>query len=461
MKESQNTEWKESWRDEYLRWICGFANAEGGVLVIGRNDKGMVRGLSRAAKLLVDIPNKVRDILGIVVEVNLREQAGKEYLEIVVEPYPYPVSYKGEYHYRSGSTNQTLKGAALQRFLLGKQGLHWDGVPAPGLQLAACGKEAFEIFRRNAARSGRVDEAALQERDEVLLEHLQLVEGDYLKRPTALLFAKEPEKFVSGAYTKIGFFRTDDDLLYQDEIHGSLFVQVENILELLRTKYLKAYIRYEGIQRIEEYLFPIPALREAILNALVHKDYASAIPIQISVYEHQIVIWSPGHLPDDWTMEKLLGKHPSRPFNPLVANAFFRAGYVEAWGRGIEKIQRECREYDIPPPDFDPDLAGLMLTFHANPSRLTEVLGDGSRLDEKWGEKWGDKWGEKWGETMAAKRLRIARAMLRNPRVSTPQLAAELGMGITGIENHLKVMRESGCIRRVGPPRGGHWEILP
>ena len=94
------------------------------------------------------------------------------------------------------------------------------------------------------------------------------------------------------------------------------------------------------------------------------------------------MIWNPGQLPDEWTLEKLLGKHPSQPFNPLVANALFRAGYIEAWGRGIEKIQRECREYGVPEPTFDHGMSGLMLTFHANPHRLREVLGDGARLDK-------------------------------------------------------------------------------
>ena len=77
MKESQHTEWKESWRDDYLRWICGFANAEGGVLVIGRNDKGKVVGVPDANRLLVELPNKIRDLLGMVVEVNLREEAAR------------------------------------------------------------------------------------------------------------------------------------------------------------------------------------------------------------------------------------------------------------------------------------------------------------------------------------------------------------------------------------------------
>ena len=131
MKEHQHIEWKEIWRDEYLKWISGFANAEGGTLVIGRNDKGNVVGVADAKKLLVDLPNKLRDILGILVAVNLKRSAGKEMIEIVVEPYPYPVSYKGEYHVRSGSTKQELKGAALDQFLLKKRGLHWDGEPVP------------------------------------------------------------------------------------------------------------------------------------------------------------------------------------------------------------------------------------------------------------------------------------------------------------------------------------------
>ena len=127
MKESQQVEWKSSWRDDYLRWICGFANAEGGRLVIGRDDQGVAVGVKDAGKLMEEIPNKVRDILGIMVDVNLRKVEGKELVEIRVEPYPSPISYKGEYYYRSGSTKQELKGAALERFLLNKQGRHWDG----------------------------------------------------------------------------------------------------------------------------------------------------------------------------------------------------------------------------------------------------------------------------------------------------------------------------------------------
>ena len=133
MAEKQNIEYKPGWRDEYLKWICGFANAIGGRICLGIEDNGEIIGVSRSKKLMEDIPNKVRDILGILVDVNLYETDKGDYIEIVVEPYPYPVNYKGQYHYRSGSTKQELKGAALDKFMFRKKGKRWDGVPVPNV----------------------------------------------------------------------------------------------------------------------------------------------------------------------------------------------------------------------------------------------------------------------------------------------------------------------------------------
>jgi ATP-dependent DNA helicase RecG len=151
MKESQHTEWKESWRDDHLRWVCGFANAQGGVLVIGRNDKGRVVGIPDAARLLEELPNKIRDLLGIVVEVNLRGEGGREYLEVVTPAYSSPISYRGHYYQRSGSTVQELKGAALDRFLLRRQGRTWDGVPVPGVTIKDLSSAAVRRFRALAS----------------------------------------------------------------------------------------------------------------------------------------------------------------------------------------------------------------------------------------------------------------------------------------------------------------------
>lgn len=272
MSESQHIEWKASWRDEYLKWICGFANADGGSLIIGRSDNGDLVGIGNAQELLEIIPSKVRDLLGIVVDVNLIEESGKQFLEIVVEAYPSPISYKGQYHYRSGSTKQELSGAALDRFLLRKLGKHWDSMPLPNVTAADLDSSLLDYFRKLAHRSERLSEEVLAEPNEVLLEKLHLYDGNYLKCAAALLFHSDPEKFFTGAWVKIGFFESNVDLRYQDEVHGGLLAQVSSAIEVLKAKYIKAWISYEGLQRVETWEVPIPALREAILNAVVHKD---------------------------------------------------------------------------------------------------------------------------------------------------------------------------------------------
>ena len=111
MNESPSLDWQSSWRDEYLKWLCGFANAQGGALVIGKNDRGEIVGVKDPLRLLEEIPDKTQSLLGIAVDVDLESEAGRDYLVIRVEPHPNPISYKGEYHYRSGSTRQILRGA--------------------------------------------------------------------------------------------------------------------------------------------------------------------------------------------------------------------------------------------------------------------------------------------------------------------------------------------------------------
>ena len=446
MKESQHIEWKATWRDEYLKWICGFANADGGILVIGRNNKGVVTGLTNVNKLLEDIPNKVRDILGIMVDVNLRHEEKGEILEIVVEPYPYPVSYKGEYHYRTGSTKQELKGAALDRFLLRKQGRHWDGVPAPNVPIKELSTPAIDAFRKMVEESQRLDSTILREPIRSLLEKLHLLEGDYLKRAAILLFHPDPERFITGAFVKLGFFQSNTELLYQDEIHGDLIAQSGQTVDLLITKYLKAGISYKGLQRLERYPVPNAALREAVLNAIVHKDYATGTPIQISIYNDKLMIWNPGELPKNWTVDRLFKKHSSIPFNPDVANAFFRAGKIEAWGRGIERMLEACKAAETPIPQIRYDQSGLWVDF----SFPKELI----KKDDQAGL--GERLGERLGET----RIDILQAIENNPKITVKKISKLLGISTTSVEKNIRYLKVQRYLKRVGPARGGYWKVI-
>ena len=240
--ESQNIEYKESWRDEYLKWICGFANAQGGTLYIGVDDDKKVVGVKNSKKLMEDIPNMVKDRLGIIVDVNLLSSDGKDYIEVSVQQSHNPISMRGKYYYRTGSTLQELRGASLDTFILSRQGRTWDSVPQPGLSTKSLDTESINTFKKESVRSQRMKSEDVSGSRKVLLEKLHLYDGEYLKRAAALLFHPDPERFITGAFVKIGYFLNDADLAYQDEIHGSLFRQVAQTMDLLTTKYTKAYI---------------------------------------------------------------------------------------------------------------------------------------------------------------------------------------------------------------------------
>ena len=443
MKEAQNIEWKQSWRDDYLRWICGFANAEGGKLVLGKNDRGEVVGIADAERLLQDIPNKVRDILGIVVAVNLHSEDGLDWLEIVVDAYPSPISYKGEYHQRSGSTKQELRGTALDRFLLRKLGRRWDGVPVPYVAVSDLDAGAFKTFRKLTYKSGRLNPEALAESDAMLVEKLHLTEGKYLKRAATLLFHPDPEKFTTGACVKIGFFRTDSDLLYHDVISGDLFTQVDKTLDLLLTKYLRAGISYEGSQRLERFPVPEAALREAVINAIAHKDYGALIPIQISVYDDKLLIWNAGQLPPEWSLASLMDKHSSQPANPDIARTLFLAGKIESWGRGIDLIRDTCLAHGSPAPLFEANSNGFWVKFPF------PVVRDAEKLSVKTPV-----------ETPVKTPLAILVCLGTNPGLTLVDVAAEIGKSIRAVERASAKLVVEGKLRYVGPKKGGRWEVL-
>ena len=364
MPEKQNIEYKQSWRDEYLKWVCGFANAQGGQIFIGIDDKESVTGVDDYKKLMEDIPNKAVNHLGLVVDVNLHQKDGKHYIEIDVPVSNIPISYHGIYHYRSGSTKQELKGTALHDFLLKKIGRTWDDTPMDHANIEDIDGTAVASFLKAAIKSGRIYPAADKDDLNTFLQNLELITPDgKLKAAAILLFGKKPMRYFIHSYFKIGRFGTSDaDLRFQDTVEGNIFEMVDKVIRLLKDRYLISPISYEGIQRIEKLEYPEAALREAVLNAIVHKDYTSTT-IQLSVYDDKVMLWNPGKLPADIPLEKLKEKHASHPRNKHVAEVFFRAGYIESWGRGIEKIITACQEAGLPEPVFEEAWGGVVVTF--------------------------------------------------------------------------------------------------
>lgn len=364
MRESQNIEYKESWRDEYLKWICGFANAQGGKIYIGIADNHEVVGVADAKRLMDDIPNKIVNMLGIVADVNLLEKEDKQYIEISVEPSAIPISLKGVYHYRSGSTKQVLNGASLHQFLMRKMGKTWDDVERIPYSEDLLDRGAIDYFLQKGIQADRIDASLLNEDTRSVLDSLELLsDNGSLKNAAILLFGKRPQRYFTGVQFKIGRFGNDEsDLIFDDIVEGNILQMADKVVELLKSKYLISPIHYEGMQRVATLEIPEKALREMLYNAIVHKDYRGSA-IMMWVYNDHVELWNEGELPENMDVFTLLKKHKSRQRNPKIANVFYRAGLIEIWGRGINKIRTEFEKVEMPMPDFEETEGGLMVSF--------------------------------------------------------------------------------------------------
>jgi ATP-dependent DNA helicase RecG len=369
MPEQQNIEYKSSWHDDYLKWICGFANAQGGRIYIGKDDTGNIIGLDDYKKLMDEIPNKIKNNMGITAEVNLLQEGGKRYIEIVIQPYSVPISLRGRYYYRSGSVKQELTGAALNEFLLKRAGITWDEVVEPKATFADIDEEAFHLYLQMAKEKGRMPDIAGLTTEQIF-EKLRLSENGQLKRAAIIMFGKDPVRFYPGAFVKIGRFeKSDTDLRFQEVEEGNLIVLLRNVLEQLNRKFLIRPIEFEGMYRIEKYEYPVPAIREMLLNALIHRIYMG-IFVQIRVYDDKISIWNDGKLPEGINLEKLKQPHSSKPRNLIIADICFKGGLIDAWGRGTIRIIETCLEAGLPEPELIERDGGFLVTLFKN--NLTE-----------------------------------------------------------------------------------------
>ena len=266
MPEQQNIEYKQSWHDDYLKWVCGFANAHGGTIFIGKDDDGKTVGVADYKKLMDDLPNKIRDVLGIMAEVNLHEEDGLYFIEIITPPYSVPISLRGSYYYRSGSTKQELKGNALLEFLLRKSGKTWDDVVEPRATLADIDEKTVAQYKSDAIRAGRLpdDDSSDLPLDE-FLDKLRLLENGQLKRAGLVLFGKDPARFYPNQIVKIGRFGLeDDDLKFQEVVEGNLLHLLHETVAELNRKFFVKPISFEGLQRIEKDEYPVAAVREIL-----------------------------------------------------------------------------------------------------------------------------------------------------------------------------------------------------
>ncbi|MCK5835405.1 MAG: putative DNA binding domain-containing protein [Lentisphaeria bacterium] len=434
--ESQTSELKLLWKDEYLKTLCAFANSDGGTLYVGVSDNGTVIGFDGLKKVLETLPNKIHNRLGIIAELKVHSVDEKSILEIKISAMYAPVSFNGKFFKRSGSVTMELNGGELSRFLLQKYGKTWDDVAVENFSLDDVNLESVEKFK--ALALDRVPNINQEHDLKLLFKKLNLYDGKYLKRAAVLLFAKYPQRYFIQSHSKIGRFLSETDIQSSDSIEGNLIDQVDKILDTLRLKYLKAPIHFEGAHRREILEYPFKALREAVINALVHRDYSNTSNLQIKVYNEKLVMTNGATLPAGLTVEDLLQPHPSLPTNPVIASVFYKAGFIENWGRGTIDIHNFCVDQGLPKPEFTTEFTTLKVTFMKNSSH-TQIHVTDNVTDNRL--------------------LELLELIKADPYISIRFIAQELGVSKRTILRDLDKLKQSQSIERIGPEKGGYWRV--
>lgn len=461
MPEQQNIEYKQSWHDDYLKWVCGFANAIGGVISIGKDDNGNVVHLPDYKTLMETIPNKIRDLMGIICDVQLHTENEKNFISIKVNPYTVPVSLRGRYYYRSGSSKMELTGVELNEFLLKKAGKTWDDVVEEVATIVDIDENSLAKFIADSKEKGRMPDTKGLSTFQIL-DKLRLTDGTRLKRGALILFGKDPNRFYPNIQVKIGRFGSDaSDLKFQEVLEGNLVQLVQEVQVQLNYKFLTRPIAFEGFQRTEKDQYPIQALREMLLNALVHRTYMGAA-IQMRVFDNKLSIWNEGGLPYGLSLEDLKLEHNSRPRNPIIANACFFAGYIDTWGRGTLKIINSCKEAGLPEPEIIEKDGGVSVTLFNTTDDVVsrgQVGGQEEKKKTRLVDGLVDGLVDRLVDRLVDSQKQILELIEANPKISKREMAEKIGISSTAIDKNLKTLKSKNIIRRVGNDKTGHWEI--
>ena len=361
--ESETVEFKENLDREALETVAAFANTRGGTLLIGVRDDGTVRGITLGKETLREWANHIAQATHLHPQIGALIYEGKTVAIIEVPESPLkPVPCRGRYLKRVAKSNRQMTDDDLTRAVLEKVGMTWDQVVEPRATLNDLDPEQLRRFRKLCNLKGRrpIPEG---EEDGTALEKLGLLREGQLTRAAVLLFGKEPQRFYPSAFVKVGRFRSPTLIVDDREIYGTVFEQVDGVMGYFR-EHLQTRFEFRGEPAREViWEYPLEALREAIINAVCHRDYLDVGHAQVRWYDDHLVFLNPGGLPPPLSLEDLKRPHRSVPRNRKIAEMFFYVGWIEQWGRGIQKMLDECAAAGLPEPEFEESQGALWVTF--------------------------------------------------------------------------------------------------
>lgn len=449
MKESETIELKKSTSElkEAVISIVAILNKHGsGELYFGIRNDGTVIGQQVTEKTIRDISQALAEgiepkIYPKIERVNIEN---RDCILITFSGESQPYFAFGRAYMRVGDEDRQLAVSEMEKLVLtkNKEKMQWDKQPAE-CEMKEIDLRTVKEFMKKANVAGRIDFRF--DSLETTLTKLGLIVNGKLIRAAQVLFSSKNPIRVQAAV-----FAGKDKMTFLDirQFEGNLFKLLEKSEEYLKEK-MNWRVKFGKLEREEIPEIPIDALREALLNSLCHRDYQSPQSNYIAVYKDRIEIDNPGTFPENLEPNDYIFKdEPSLLRNPIIAECLYKTKDIEKWGSGLRRIYNECKENEIK-VEFRKMKIGFKVVFYRREQPEGRKLQDSS-------DEGTDKVRRKYGESAE----KVHRAISENLFIKTHEIAQKTGLSQRTVEKMIAILKKEGVLKRIGPDKGGHWEVV-
>ncbi len=377
--EGERAEFKKSLaeRDQVLETVSAFSNTGGGVILIGVDPNGKVTGVDVGKNTLETLANeiKLKTDPKIFPSINVVEVSGKQIIQVGVDEHPVkPVWIGDKVFERVGRTNQRVPLERIRQLIRESQPVQWDQTLLRDSRPAEIDSRAVRHFLVVAKEERNIALDSVRSAVKAL-EKMHLSQKGRLTTASILLFGKDPQHRFPQACVQCARFRGTNTDEFEDMkvFAGTIIDQVADTLVFLKEHIqVRARVGPEP-ERVEEWEYPREALREAVINAICHRDYQDPGQVQVRVFDDRLEIWSPGTLLPGLGISDLKGDHQSQPRNALIARSFFLLKFIEQWGTGTNRILNLCKQAGLPEPQFSEKSGSFVVAFRRSTRARVQV----------------------------------------------------------------------------------------
>ena len=434
--ESETVEFKSSFNVETIETLVAFSNSKGGMVLIGVTDKNKINGVTLNNESLQNWINEIKNKTSpsIIPDAEIVEINNKQIVVITMPEYPIkPVSTKGKYLKRIANSNHVLSTSEVVNMHLNTFNTSWDYHTNNHFKIDDISLEKVQLAIETINQTGK----KITDDPLTFLNKNDLIREDRLTNAGYLLFTKRDTVITT---IELGRFQTEIIIKDTDRTKADILTQIEQVLDFVKKHINKEVIITGAARNIQKWQYPIEAIREIVLNMIVHRDYRSSSDSIVKVFDNKIEFYNPGRLPENITVEDLLSNnYKSTPRNKLIADFFKSLGLIEKYGSGIKRIVDYFIADNLPSPEFKNISDGFLVTVYS-----------GKYFSSS----------ENVTENVTENRINILIKLITdNPKITTTELSEKLNVTRMTIHRDLDDLKAIERIKRIGPDKGGYWEI--